>query len=163
MATKVKQLVNQKKIAPYEDATRAAHVEVTKLDIKRAKCFAPDDCVLAKAMCRAFPNALKAWFYANGAYVAFADPKTGKPTKTVRYMPSPEAKKNIGAFDLTRKFVTGVYRLDPPTGSATLKAIRKRGKKRPGRHKPTGKGSSRSPRHVVQPEKRSRLQYAYPY
>lgn len=163
MATKVKQLVNQKKIAPYEDAKRSIHIEVSKLDLKRAKCFSPDECVLAKATCRAFPNVLKAWFYKNGVYVAFADPKTGKPTKTIRYMPSPEAKKNIGTFDLSRKFLPGTYRLDPPEGSATLKAIRKRGKKRPGRHQPTGKGPTRTPRHVVQPEKKSRLQYAYPY
>jgi hypothetical protein len=161
MSTKVTQQVNKKNIAPYEDATRPLYVEVNKLDIKRAKCFAPDDCVLARALCRALPNATKAWFYEHGAYVALADPKTGKPTKTVRYMPSPEARKSIGTFDLTRKFVPGTYRLDPPTGSATLERIRGRCKK--GRHKPTGKGTSRTPRHTIQPEKKSRQRHSYGY
>lgn len=187
MATKVKQLSNRKIIAPAEDAIRAVYITVHQLHLKRAVTFAPDECVLAKATCEAFPNVIKAWFYQSAVYIAFGDPKTGKPTKTLRYIPSPEAVKNIGTFDLSRKFLPGVYRLDPPSGSNTLKAIRARTKK--GRHHPTGKGTSRTPSYESQarletsdktgsktgrksgriPElpisakKASRLEYAYKY
>lgn len=147
MATKVKQLVNQGKIGAYVDATKPIYITVTRIDIERATKFAPDSCPLAKATCRALPNVLKTWFYAHGAYVARMNRRSGKLLPTLRYMPSPEAKKNIGTFDITGVFVPGRYRLDPPTGSATLKRIRDRSK--PGRHPPTGKGTSRAVKLVI--------------
>ena len=164
MATKVRQLANKGIIAPHEDATKRVCIVVTKLDCKNAMCFAPDECVLAKATARAFPNVIRAFFYRGSAYVAFGDPATGKPTKTVRYQPSPNAAKSIDSFDHKQGFLPGRYWLEVPKGSNTSARIEARGKKRLGkRHEPTGKGTSRRPLREVQPQKMTRLLYAFPY
>jgi len=64
MGTKITALAKAKKIGMYEDAKRAIFVNVTEIDIERATCFAPDQCAMAKAACRAIPNALRAFFHA---------------------------------------------------------------------------------------------------
>jgi len=135
MGTQITQLVREKKIGKYVDAKAPIYITVTDIDIARAECFAPDQCAMAKATCRSMKNALKAFFYEHGVYIATMDPKTRKKV-TYRYMPSPEARKNIHTFDRTGKFAPGTYRLDAPKGSDKLTAIRARNRKRPGRHKP---------------------------
>jgi hypothetical protein len=158
MGTQITRLVNEKKIARYTDAKKPIYIEVKDIDIVRGETIAPDQCVMAKAACRAIPNTIKAFFYMHGVYIATYDPKT-KKKKTLRYIPSREARNNIATFDRTGKFVPGKYRLDVPVGSNTLRAIRKRSRKRPGRHKPGQQVIKRK----IKAEARGRLQYAYAY
>lgn len=159
MGTKITKLVAEKKIGKYKDAKTPLYIDVTAIDVARAKCFAPDECAMAKATCRVIPNTLKTFFYRHGAYVATMDPATGKKT-TWRYIPSAKARKNIEEFDKTGKFVPGRYRLDPPSGSNTLQALRARSKKRPGRHQP---GNTKITRRPTEVKVKGRLQYAFAY
>jgi len=167
MSTKVSQQVRQKKIAPYKDTKRRLRIEVNKMDVKHAKCFAPDECVIARAIARQIPNAYRAWVYENSVYVAFADPKTAKLTATKRYIPSPNVKAAINGFDNKKGFEPGTYWLEVPKGSQTLIAGKKRSRKRGTgkgmRHMPTGKGASCSPKKSIQVEKTQRLQSSFAY
>jgi hypothetical protein len=175
MGTAMTRMVREEKIGKYEDATRGLWIVVTEIDTVRGQRFAPDACVLAKATCRAVPNALKAFFYKYGAYVAKYDVKT-KKHKTYRYMPSAEARRAIEIYDETGKFPPGRYRLDAPTGSHSLKAIEERGEKRLGRrHLPgngtikrsvavatSSQGRTSSPK-SKRASKRGRLEYVFAY
>jgi len=167
MSTKVSQQVRLKTIAAYKDTKRRLRIEVNKLDVKHAKCFAPDECVIAHAIARQIPGAYKAWVYENSVYVAFGDPVTGKMTKTKRYIPSPNVKTAINGFDNKRGFEPGTYWLEVPKGSQTLVAAKKRSRKRGtgkgSRHMPTGKGASCSPKKSIQVEKTRRLQAGFAY
>lgn len=162
MSTAMNRLVRQGTIPQYKDATAPIFIHVTAIDVKRGKKFAPDQCVLAKATCRALPNAVQAWFYRSAAYVLCEDPKTGKRT-TTRYSTSGEARQEIDSFDKRGEFRVGNFRIDPPAKSLTLKAIRKRSKARPGRHQPAKHRAprigARSPKGVT----RGRVQYALAY
>jgi hypothetical protein len=161
MGTAVTRLVRSKKIGNYKDAKKSIFIDVTEIDVARAQVIAPDQCAMAKATCRAIPNALKTFFYEYGAYIATFDPRT-KKKETLRYIPSPEARKAIAVFDATGRFTPGRYRLDAPYGSSTLVNIRKRSKKRPGRHKP-GKTNITRPVRDLTGSRRGRLQFAFAY
>jgi hypothetical protein len=174
MGTAVTKLVREKKIGRYEDAKKPIYITVTEIDVERAQRIAPDSCAMAKATCRSVPNALKAFFYEYGAYVALFNLKT-KKHKTLRYIPSPEARKAIATFDMTGKFPPGRYRLDAPKGSNTLCAVRGRSKRRPGRHKEgagvikrnvavtTSTQGRTSSTRGIRDTKRGRLEYAFAY
>lgn len=166
MGTAVTRLVRTKKIGKYEDALHDIWIEVTDIDVARAMCIAPDQCAMAKASCRAIPNALKTFFYEYAAYIATYDPRT-KKKKTLRYIPSPEARKAIAMFDATKEFAPGRYRLEAPRGSNTSTNITERNKKRTGRHK-TGAGIiKRGMKATAIPKPRAkaqgRLQFAFAY
>lgn len=170
MSTHVNKLANQGKIGMYTDAKKGTFIYVTDLDVERSIRFAPDQCALAKATCRAVPNTLKAFFYRYGVYIATFDPKTKKNT-TLRYMPSLEARKAIETFDKTGVFKPGPYYLEAPSGSATLKEITARGEKRKGAgkgHHPKVKGTAKrrpilvtTKRAKAKGAKRSRLGWAF--
>jgi hypothetical protein len=100
-----------------------------------------------------------AFFYENAVYIAYYDTKT-KKKRTLRFIPSPEARKNIHTFDTTGKFSPGRYRLDAPKGSDTLASIRERSRRRPGRHPPSNKPVIKR---AVKATVKGRLQYAYAY
>lgn len=158
MGTEMTKLVKLGKIDNYVDATKSIKINVTEVDVKRGSKFKPDQCVLAKAACRSMPNALKTWFYRHAVYVSSWNPKS-KKTTTLRFIPSKEAMFAIERFDKTGKFAPGTYMLSAPTKSQTLKQIRDRGKKRPGRHQP---GNTKIKRHAKGSSK-GRLQYAMAY
>jgi hypothetical protein len=168
MGTKVTKLVRLGKIGALEDAKKPIFIEVTEVDCVRGERFAPDQCVLAKATNRSVPNAIKSIVYECGAYAATYNPKT-KKDKTLRWIPSAEARKAIATFDETGKFPPGRYRLDAPTGSNTLKAIRERSRNRRGRHQPGNTKIKRRPvdiethRHAKRKGRRARLQVALAY
>jgi len=158
MGTQMTKLVAQGKIGDYIDATKNISIHVTEIDVARGSKFKPDQCVLAKASCRSIPNALKNWFYRHAVYIAIWDEKSKKAI-TLRFIPSKEAKTAIERFDKTGKFKPGMYELKIPKGSTTLKQIRARGKKRPGRHQP---GNTKITRHAKGSSK-GRLAYAMAY
>lgn len=145
MSSKVTSLYKQGKIGKPTDAKDPIYIHASKIDVYRGLAWAPDQCVLAKAALRAIPNSLKCIFYENAVYIAVVDIKTGKKT-TLRYIPSPEAQKAIATYDMTGKFPTGRYRLDAPSGSNTLAAIKARNVWRNGtRHKEGNKTITRKP------------------
>lgn len=63
MGTKILNLVSKKKIARYTDAKKPIYIEVKEIDVVRGETIAPDQCVMAKAACRAMPNVMKAFFF----------------------------------------------------------------------------------------------------
>lgn len=157
MSTKINRLVRLGKIGPIYDHDKDVWVNVTKMDILRAKRYIPDQCAFAKACNRLHPNAIRTFFFKHAAYIALVDPVTGKEW-TLRFIPSPEARAEIIAFDKRGTFTPGRYKLLAPTGSTTLAEIHKRSKKRPGRHQP-GKAKKKIKR-KVKVETRTRQQWA---
>lgn len=158
MSTQMSKLVASGKIGKYKDSKTNIKIKVSEIDVIRGGQFKPDSCVLAKASCRSVPNALKTWFYRHAAYIAMWDPKQQKQV-TLRFIPSEEARGAIEKFDKTGKFTPGVYTLLAPSGSASLKQIRQRAKKRPGRHQKGSTAIKRKPKATS----KGRLSYAMAY
>ncbi len=157
MSTAMNRLVRTGAIPQYTDAKGPMYIHVTAFAVSRGQKHAPDQCVLAKSLLFALPDAVQAWFYNTAAYVLIENPKTGKRT-CERYITTQECRDEIKHFDRTGKFRVGNFRIDAPSKSATLKSIAKRSKARPGRHQP-----AKRPRIGIRGPKaatKGRVQYA---
>lgn len=137
MSTAITSIIRKAGLNPEKvrvDSVNDLELEVRPCDVARAKRKQPDCCVLARAACRSMPDVAEAWFWPNAVYVhQLQEDGSGK---FIRFIPSREAKKEIAHFDETGEFRTGKFKLLAPKGSKTMKAIKKRSAKRPGRHQP---------------------------
>lgn len=112
------------------DATKPLRLEVAHEDIAQAKLKNHGECAFAVA-CRRSYDIQAAYFLRSTAYI-----QAGK--QLLRYQLPGSVMREIVAFDRSRAMEPGSYHLKPPARSGTLGAAKARGKKRTGRHVPTG-------------------------
>lgn len=118
-----------------EDAKAPLQLEVRKGDISGANMKAPSNCAFARA-CKRAELADAAYFFRSTAWLE----KGGKLT---RYILPYSMQKEIVAFDRNKTMEPGVYQLAKPSKSSRMSEVRKRSKKRPGRHQPAKSGIKR--------------------
>lgn len=110
------------------DAKHPLQVEVKPGDIKGADLKSQQSCAFARACKRTF-KCKAAYFFRTAAWIEHED-------KMVRYTLPPSMQKEIVAFDRNRTMAPGVYQMSAPAKSGRMTEIKKRSKKRPGRHQP---------------------------
>lgn len=144
MSCAVNKFVNLGYIAEAKDAKLPRRINITDEDVKNAAPGNPCECAAACALRRETPDATHAFVYKSAVYVCTEDPVTGLRC-TLRYMPGKELREMIVQLDTGGKFVPGRYDCLPPKNSQTLKAVKKR-EKRKERHKEGDKTIKRGPR-----------------
>jgi hypothetical protein len=110
------------------DARKPLVLEVRQSDIAGASKKRPDSCAFARA-CKRAKAAKAAYFFRTAAWLEHKD-------RLVRYVLPPSMQKEIVAFDRNKTMEPGLYQLAPPAKSERMSQIKKRSKKRPGRHQP---------------------------
>ncbi len=110
------------------DAKRPLAISVEPDDIRKSKRKDSTSCAFACAAKRSL-GAKNAYFFRSTAWLEY-------DKKIVRYMLPASAQKEIVAFDRSRSFEPGEFRLTAPCKSQTMAAVKSRSEKRPGRHQP---------------------------
>lgn len=141
MSTAILQLSKSLNL-PCSDARKPMAIELLKEDIGKARQLDHHSCAFAMACTRSVKGATGAYFFRTTGWLQFKD-------KLVRYRLPPSMQREIIVFDRLGTMAPGVYVMSPPRGNDRISKIRERSKKRPGRHKPTGKGPKRKFRHYT--------------
>lgn len=122
------------------DARTPMILEVLRSDITKARQRDPQRCVFANACRRTDPTAKAVYFFKSTAWVEHEK-------SIVRYLLPPSVEKEIVSFDRSGITAPGFYQLSPPSKSERLTEVKKRDRKRKGRHLPGAGKIQRKFRH----------------
>lgn len=98
------------------DATRDAHIEVTRGDCKGAKKGSPNSCAMARAFEREY----------DGAVVSLSVAYLIKGSKATRYRVPNSVSREIVSFDRAKEFSPGEYHLRAPVTTERLESMHER-------------------------------------
>lgn len=121
---------------PVVDATEPLALQVTNLDVQNAVDKNSKCCAFVRAAERQVDNIRAAFFFRTLAYLEYDD-------RLVRYQLPPSVQKEIVSFDRSRIMMPGLYQLSKPSPAATLKALKKRKRKKDRNSTPGASGIKR--------------------